>query len=149
MPRKAGWNIQRAKELRTLEGLFGGSLKFMQWEEEVTIAAAAYTDSTSTFPVGSVPLSCTARVKTAIAGGSTATVFDVGISGNTNKFTHGSGTITVAAGSKGGGLSEDHVDVASSAIAVRITPDQTPATGKVILHAIYLLAVAPTRSTKK
>ena len=148
MPQGTPKKIAKPTTFKLSTGMFGGSFKIIQWEEEVTIAAAAYTDSSANFPAYCLPLSCTARVKTAIAGGSTATVFNVGISGNTNKFTPTT-TVGVAAGSTGGGMSEDHALVGASAIAVRLTPDQTPATGKVILHGVYELAVAPTSSVKK
>lgn len=124
-------------------GDYGGFLKMQQIaEEEVTIAAAAYTDSTLQLPAGCVAMVGT-RTTVAIPGTST---YSVGIAGDTSCWGSGVGSTANSTNLLVALTSGLGVYVGSSAIEVRITPDTTPsaATGKVRIHAMYFLLQPPT-----
>lgn len=146
MPQGTPKKIAKLTTTKLAEGMFGGYMKLVQFEEELDIASALET--TEKFPIGSIPIFGVARVKTILAGNSIAN-FNVGITGNTNKFTAANGTILVAAGSTGGGMSEDFAVVSSAAKGLLITGDQIPTSGKVVFQGAYLEAVAPVRTAKK
>lgn len=116
------------------------SLAVRSLTELTTIAAAATTDTTIQMPAGAIILSVTVRVTTAIP---TATNFTVGDSGSAARFSTAavsSALNSTDAGTKAGAYYN------ASALAVRITPDATPAanTGRVRVTINYLLATPPT-----
>lgn len=125
-----------------LKDLLGGKVALKVATEEMTVAAAAYTDTAMQLPAYCIPLAVTARVKTLIP---TATTFDIGISGATTRF---GSSIAVAAGTTS---KVPNLTIPSTATALRLTPDSSPATatGKVIISMYYLEFTAPSRNTKQ
>lgn len=118
----------------------GSTVQLKYLEELTTIAAAATSDTTIQIPVGALVLGVGVYVSTVIP---TATTFDVGIAGDTQRFAAG---LAVAAGTSDIG-SPDAFDVYASATAIRFTPQGgTPgaATGRVRTCIWYLLCTAPT-----
>lgn len=116
-----------------------GNIGRLQYLTELTtVAAAATTDTTIQFPAGSVGLGVTVRVTTVIP---TATSFDVGIAGATNRY---GATVNVAATTTNSGPS---VNAYTSATAVRLTMNGgTPAanTGRVRVTLHYILLTPAT-----
>lgn len=126
---------------------YGSSVVLGQSSEEVTIAAAASTDSAvNLLPAGSQILAVTCRVTVVIP---TAATFSLGDATTPSRFKTG---IAVAAGTTAIGL--DHVGHTTAAASpkqdaaakIRITPNATPgaATGKVRLTVWYQQFTAPT-----
>lgn len=107
--------------------------------ELLTIAAAATTDTTITIPAGSRALFVSTRVTVAIP---TAATFNVGVNGAPTLFGNSISTAvnTVDPGDDGWGTA------IAAAIAVRITPNLTPAanTGRVRVTIHYIEAIPPT-----
>lgn len=123
-------------------GVSGGFLRVAETEEEeITIAAAASTDSTLTIPEGALAL-VGARCTVDIPG--TAS-FSVGTSANASAW--GSG-VTSTAGNDNQLVAATNgwVFISGSALAVRITPNTTPsaATGKVRIQVFYYQVQPPT-----
>lgn len=100
--------------------------------ELLTIAAAATTDTSIQIPANSWAYQVEAVVTVAIP---TASVFDYGISGATTRYGTG---VSVALNTTAPGT-KDGRRYYSSATAIRITPDQTPAanTGRVRVTIHY------------
>lgn len=108
-------------------------------EEETTILAAATTDTAIKMPAGAIVLAVSARVTVVIP---TATTFTVGDSGSAARFS--TAAIDVAAGSTDKGTKAGAYYNAAE-LAVRITPNGTPATatGKVRINIHYIDIVPP------
>jgi hypothetical protein len=106
-------------------------IRFNRSDEDITVAAAATTDSTVKFPAGCIALGVTGEVTTVIP---TASTFKIGVAGQDELFLTG---IAVAADTtfKAAGL-----NVFQSATAIRLTPSSTPgaATGVVRVVLWYL-----------
>lgn len=130
-------------KLALAQGGHGSLLKLQAMdEEEVTIQAAAYTDSTLQIPANTVAIVAT-RTTTSIPGVSS---YSIGISGNTSAW--GSGISATSGGTNAQGVLSGGfgIFVGTSDIEVRITPNTTPSgsTGKVRLQVFYFEAVPPT-----
>jgi hypothetical protein len=106
-------------------------MRFNREDQDVTLAAAAYTDSTVTFPAGSIAIGVSGEVDTVIP---TASTFKIGVAGQDELFLTG---IAVAAGTT---FKAASVNVFQSATAIRITPSSSPgaATGVVRIVLWYL-----------
>jgi hypothetical protein len=122
----------------TLVGPSGALTKFGYLTELTTIAAAATTDTTIEIPANSVLLGVSGYVHTVIP---TATDFDLGISGATNRFAN---DIAVAATTAFPNIVSPAIY--TTATKLRFTPQATPgaATGKVRLYVSYYTVTAPT-----
>lgn len=112
--------------------------------EELTIAAAASTDSSLTIPQDAIVYGVTVRVTTAIPG--PASVFDVQNSVDMHSYSNGP-NVAVAAGTTykcTNGCPK--VNNSGSAAVVRITPDFAPGagTGKVRITLYYYDFTVPT-----
>lgn len=100
----------------------GGSSSAHALTEITPIAAAAFTDTGIQIPASVVVESVSVRVVTAIP---TAATFTVGIAGNPSKFN--TAPVSTVAGSVDAGTNAgDYLN--TTAIAVRITPNVSPAT---------------------
>lgn len=123
-----------------IRGVHGQLLHGYLLEEEVTIAAAANTDSTIQMPAGAVVLGVAVRVTAAIP---TAATFTVGDAGSAARFS--TAAVAVAAGSTDAGTKAGAYYNASAA-AIRITPNAQPATatGKVRVTIFYYTVTPPT-----
>jgi hypothetical protein len=121
-----------------LRGTNGQILALAKLTELTTIGAAATTDTAIQIPADAIVKAVSVRVTVAIP---TAATFDVGIAGNTTKFGTG---ILVAANTTNKGTITPEKN--ASAIAVRITPNLTPAanTGRVRVTIYYEEVTAPT-----
>lgn len=125
-------NIRKRRSLKINEHpVYGGCFEIKTITEEVTIAAAAYSDSLSNLlPANSLIMGVSFRVTKVIP---TATTFDVGYSGSANAYFD---DVAVAANTNG---VKHLASEQSSAAKVRITPSDTPAaaTGKVRITVHY------------
>lgn len=124
----------------SLERSTGQGTGVSMLSELTTIAAAATTDTTITMPAGALVLGVSVRVTTVIP---TATTFTVGDSGSAARFS--TAAVSVAATSTDAGTKAGAYYNAS-ALAVRITPNGTPAdnTGRVRVTIHYILVTPPT-----
>jgi hypothetical protein len=118
----------------------GQSISIKTKTELTTIAAAASTDTTITMPAGSIVMGVSVRVTTAIP---TAATFTVGDSGSAARFSTaavGTAANSTDVGTKAGAYYN------ASALAVRITPNLTPAsnTGRVRVSIHYIEVIPPT-----
>jgi len=124
-----------------VSGANAQSLGIQTLTELTTIAAAATTDTTIQMPAGAIVLAVSVRVTTAIP---TAATFTVGDSGVADRFNTGA-SVLVAAGTTNAGTKAGAYYNAG-ALAVRITPNLTPAAAtrvvRVTIH--YLQATPPT-----
>jgi hypothetical protein len=120
-------------------GANGQSLTLQSLTELTTIAAAATTDTTIQMPAGAIVMAVSVRVTTVIP---TATTFTVGDSGSAARFS--TAAVSVAAGSTDPGTKAGAYYNAS-ALAVRITPNGTPAanTGRVRVTIFYFASTPP------
>jgi hypothetical protein len=122
----------------------GASLNIKSISEEVTIAAAAFTDSsTNLLPANSFIVCVAYRVTVVIP---TAATFDVGVAIDTNRYGE---LISVAAGTTSTSfklLVPLNPSMQNAAGTIRITPDAIPAaaTGKVRITVYYIDCDAPT-----
>lgn len=124
----------------------GSSMTAAHATQEITIADAAYTDSTIDLPANSIIHAVVGRVTVAIP---TASTFSVGDPSAGGRFANG---ISVAANTTFVALDHHAPDldppgiVQATAAKVRITPDATPAaaTGKVRIVIYYTQFVPPT-----
>jgi len=90
--------------------------------ENVTIAASSVTDSSvAVIPANSIAAVVPCKVGTTIP---TATTFDIGVPGATTRYGTG---LSTASGTSNKGA-DDGFRYYSSATAIRITPNLTPAT---------------------
>jgi hypothetical protein len=108
--------------------------------ESVTIAAAAFTDTTIQIPADAIAYAASVRVTTAIP---TATTFDVGIAGATTLYATG---VSVALNTTDPGTASSYPTPPAAATSIRITPDATPgaATGVVRVTIHYFEVDVPT-----
>lgn len=113
-----------------------GRIRLVYFNEYMTVAGAAFTDTTNLIPVGAVGLGVTTRVGVAIP---TAATYDVGIAGATTRYSTG---ISTALGTESVGPS---VNSYTTATAIRITPNLVPAdtTGRVRVTAYYFALNSP------
>jgi hypothetical protein len=120
-------------------GANGQALSLLSLTELTTIAAAATTDTTIQMPAGAIVMAVSVRVTTVIP---TATTFTVGDSGSAARFS--TAAVSVAAGSTDPGTKAGAYYNAS-ALAVRITPNGTPAanTGRVRVTIFYFASTPP------
>lgn len=126
-----------------LKDLYRGKLELDKVQEELAIAAAAYTDSNILIPIGTIMSWVTWRFR---VGLTTAVNVDVGIAGATTRYC--TNIAEVDAGDSY--ITPAVLDLYTAATALRITPDATPgdANGRMILTAYFLKATAPQQSTK-
>lgn len=117
----------------------GQALEVRTLPEEITIAAAATTDSSILIPANAVVLAVTSRVTTVIP---TAATFKVGYAADDDAF--GTGISTAATTTWPG--TDSGPRYFAAATAIRITPNLTPgaATGKVRIAIHYYLAIPAT-----
>lgn len=129
-----------ASELRQYGGETGGFIARKSKTELTTIAAAATTDTTITIPAGVRVIAVSVRVTVAIP---TAATFEVGINGAASRFATG---VLVAANTTNVGTLGSYDDDYAAAIAVRITPNLTPAnnSGRVRVTIHYDEVTPPT-----
>lgn len=120
-------------------GANGQAMALLSLTELTTIAAAATTDTTILMPAGAIVVAVSVRVTTVIP---TATTFTVGDSGSAARFS--TAAVAVAAGSTDPGTKAGAYYNAS-ALAIRITPNGTPAanTGRVRVTITYLASTPP------
>lgn len=120
----------------------GQSVNVDSLTELLTIAAAAFTDTTIQFPAGCIPLGASVRVTVAIP---TATTFNVGNSTNATFWASGV-NVAIDTTDKGTRHGADSVNPILTAQAVRITPSSTPATnvGRVRVTLHFLTITPPT-----
>lgn len=124
----------------TVGGVGNGQLLgIKQLTELTTIAAAATTDTAIQIPANAIVIAVSVRVTVVIP---TATAFDYGVSGATNRY---GAAISPAANTTFPGTI-DALRYYAAAAAIRITPDATPAanTGRVRVTIHYLDVTAPT-----
>ena len=121
----------------------GAILKTTYLEEELTIAAAASTDSANSIPVNAVVRFVAVRVTTVIPG--PATVFTVTGATSSTVFHVTSGGVLVAATTTDVGTTNSGYTNGATQ-KVRITPDANPGagTGKVRITICYDEITAPT-----
>lgn len=126
----------------TLTGANGAALTLVSVTELLTIAAAATTDTSTTFTAGDVVLFVTCRVTVVIP---TAATFDIGIAGATTRFGTG---ISVAANTTNiiPGASFGNPITAAAAVALRVTPNAQPAdnSGRLRITWWVIRPTAPT-----
>lgn len=134
-------NIRMAGNLNTnWDATNGQRIGFKSLTELTTIAAAATTDTVIQMPAAAIILAVSVRVTVAIP---TATNFTVGDSGSAARFS--TAAVSSAANSTDKGTKAGAYYNAG-ALAVRITPDATPAanTGRVRVTIHYIEVTPPT-----
>jgi len=120
-------------------GAHGQSCAWKTLEQLVTIAVAAYTDTTIEIPAGALAIAVPTRVTALIP---TAATYDVGVVGATTRYGTG---ILVAAGTTSKGTN-DALRYYAAATKIRITPNLQPVndTGRVRVTVFYLEVTPPT-----
>ena len=116
------------------------SLNVKVLTELTTIAAAATTDTTVQMPAGAIVLAVSVRVTTVIPTAATFTVGDSGLATRFSTAAVSTAATSTDAGTKAGAYYN------AGALAVRITPDLTPAaaTGVVRVTVHYIDITPPT-----
>lgn len=119
----------------------GGCHGLVSFNESLTIAAAATTDSATTIPAGAQIVAVSVRVTTVIPTAATFTV-----TAATGGTTFNTAAVTVAAGSTDAGTAAGGATYTSAGTKIRITPNLTPgaATGVVRICGYYRLITPPT-----
>lgn len=127
-------------ETRQYGGETGQFAAIKSKTELTTIAAAATTDTTITIPADCRVIAVSSRVTVAIP---TAATFEVGINGAASRFSTG---VLVALNTTSPGTLGSMDDDYAAAVAVRITPNLTPATnvGRVRVTVHYIEIIPPT-----
>jgi len=118
----------------------GKALNVKMLTELTTIAAAATTDTTIQIPANSLVIAVTVRVTTVIP---TATTFDIGVAGATNRYGDDLSTAATTTHSSPG---TTNPTIYASAVSLRFTPNLTPIndSGRVRTTIYYIDATAPT-----
>lgn len=119
----------------------GGTEAIVPFNESLTIAAAATTDSATTIPAGSQIIAVSVRVTTIIPTAATFTV--IAATGGT---TFNTAAVAVAAGSTDAGTAAGGATYTAAGTKIRITPNLTPgaATGVVRISGYYRVVTPPT-----
>lgn len=119
----------------------GGFFSEVAFNESLTIAAAATTDSATTIPAGAQIIAVSVRVTTIIPTAATFTVTTA-----TGGTTLNTAAVAVAAGSTDAGTAGGGATYTSAGTKIRITPNSTPgaATGVVRICGYYRLITPPT-----
>ena len=120
----------------------GAKLTFGSFTELLTIAVAAYTDTTSTIPAEASVFGASVRVVTSIPG-----ITNFSVSNPTAGVAYSTAPVSGTAGSTDPGDDNcPHGPVSASAVTLRITPDVAPSagTGQVRIAAYWYLPTPPT-----
>lgn len=119
----------------------GCYLGLIAFNELLTIAAAATTDSVTTIPAGAQIVAVAVRVTTVIPTAATFTV-----TAATGGTTFNTAAVSTAAGSTDAGTAAGGATYTSAATKIRITPNLTPgaATGVVRICGYYRSMTVPT-----
>lgn len=119
----------------------GGFMSVVAFNESLTIAAAATTDSATTIPAGAQIIAASVRVTTVIPTAATFTVTTA--TGGTALNT---AAVSTAANSTDPGTAAGGATYTSAGTKIRITPNLTPgtATGVVRINGYYRIVTPPT-----
>jgi hypothetical protein len=137
---EAAGNVRTRGEFVQYQASCGGELRVKKFEELVTLAAAAYTDTAATVPGDAIILAVSGRVVAADGDGNVSS-FSIGQAGDATAFD--SGVLNIAGvtfkGTDSGPLASPNNR------AVRITPSVAPASGArgQIRVVVYYVAVTP------
>jgi hypothetical protein len=137
---EAAGNVRTRGEFVQYQASCGGELRVKKFEELVTLAAAAYTDTAATVPGDAIILAVSGRVVAADGDGNVSS-FSIGQAGDATAFD--SGVLNIAGvtfkGTDSGPLASPNNR------AVRITPSAAPASGArgQIRVVVYYVAVTP------
>lgn len=119
----------------------GGTLVDIPFNELLTIAAAATTDSATTIPAGAQIVAVSVRVTTVIPTAATFTV-----TAATGGTTFSTAAVSVAANSTDAGTAAGGATYTAAGTKIRITPNLTPgaATGVVRISGYYRVVTPAT-----